>query len=152
MGISLGYYGMGWFVEKHDQTTILSHTGTVPDFFAFMALLPEQDKGMVLLINANHAIMDKLSLSSVGMDAAQLLAGETPKPTRVGATPWVLRGLLLIPILQFLSVVMTLRRIRRWQVEPDSRPSNERKWVRHILLPLIPNLAMLALPLLFLTN
>ena len=147
MGISLGHYGMGWFVEKHNQTTILSHTGTVPDFFSFMALLPEQNKGMVLLVNANHTMIDKLSLSSVGMGAALLLAGETPASTQVSTTPWVLRGLLLIPILQIVGVVLTLRRIRRWQVEPDCRPRNEQKWVRHILLPLIPNLMMLALPM-----
>jgi hypothetical protein len=36
----------------------------------------------------------------------------------------------------------TLRLLRRWRVEPQSRPSGGRKWGLHVLLPLIPNLLM----------
>ncbi len=35
------------------QTKTFSHGGNVPDFSAFMALLPEQKKGVVLLFNAD---------------------------------------------------------------------------------------------------
>ena len=42
MGISMGKYGMGWFVSETDQTKTVWHTGIVPDFFSYMALLPEQ--------------------------------------------------------------------------------------------------------------
>jgi len=52
MGVPTGQYGMGWFIEEHGQTWIVWHSGLVPDFFAYMALLPEQKKGVVLLINA----------------------------------------------------------------------------------------------------
>lgn len=152
MGISMGCYGMGWFVEEYGQTTILSHTGTTPDYFGFMALVPEQNKGMVLLVNANHTMMDKLALSEVGIAAAQRLAGEQPAPTQVGAIPWVLWALLLIPILQIVGIGLTRRRIRDWRQDPGSRPSGTRKWVLHILLPLIPNLGLAALPLSLLGN
>jgi CubicO group peptidase (beta-lactamase class C family) len=146
MGISMGYYGMGWFVEEYGQTTILSHTGTTPDFFGFMALVPEQSKGLALIVNANHTMADKMALSWVGLSAAQRLAGESPAPTQVGALPWMLRGLLLIPVLQIVGAGLTLQRIRGWRQDPGRRPSGTRKWVFHILLPLIPNLALVALP------
>jgi CubicO group peptidase (beta-lactamase class C family) len=147
MGISMGHYAMGWFVEEHGQTTILTHPGTVPDFFAFMALVPEQNRGMALLINANHLIMDKLPFTDVGLGVALRLAGAKPPSTGwYGVVPWALRGLLLVPVLQIAGVAFTLRRIRRWRQEPGRRPIGARKWALHILLPLIPNLALVALP------
>src|SRR5215208_376743 len=59
MGISFGHYGMGWIIEETGQTKIVWHSGTVPDFFAYMAILPEQKRGVVLFANANHLMMDK---------------------------------------------------------------------------------------------
>ena len=52
-GVSAGRYGMGWFDIDLGQTKTFSHSGNVPDFSAFMALLPEQKKGVVLLLNAD---------------------------------------------------------------------------------------------------
>jgi CubicO group peptidase (beta-lactamase class C family) len=142
MGIDMGDYGMGWFVEEYDGTTIVTHPGTLPDFFAYMALLPDQDKGFVLLINANHTMIDKMVFMEVGIDAARRLAGETPAPLKLGAIPWTLRGLLLIPILQIAGAGLTLRQVRRWRQEPDRRPTGARKWALNIALPLIPNLGL----------
>lgn len=147
MSMSMGHYAMGWFVEKRGETTLLTHPGTVPDFFAFMALAPEKNRGLALLINANHLILDKLPFTDMGFGAALRMAGETPPSTRwYGIVPWALRGLLLIPVLQMAGVAYTLRQIRRWRQEPNRRPSGARKWSLHFLLPLIPNLALIALP------
>ena len=44
-GVSSGRYGMGWFEMDIGQTKTFSHSGNVPDFSAFMALLPEQKRG-----------------------------------------------------------------------------------------------------------
>jgi CubicO group peptidase (beta-lactamase class C family) len=149
MGFSLGYYGMGWISQGTGEARIVSHSGIVPDFGAFMALVPEQKKGMVLLVNANHAMM-KMTLDEMGMGAAQQLAGEHPSPPRFGAAPWAMRSILLIPILQIAGVVATLRLLSRWRAHPALRPSRGRMWGRHILLPLIPNLlvALTLIPML----
>jgi hypothetical protein len=48
---------MGWVSQETGESRIVWHSGIVPDFGAFMALVPEQKKGMVLLFNANHAMM-----------------------------------------------------------------------------------------------
>jgi CubicO group peptidase (beta-lactamase class C family) len=144
MGISAGQYGMGWFVEGSGPAEIVWHSGTVPDFFAFMALLPGQNRGMVLLVNANHVMMDKLPLTETGMAVAGRLAGGTPAPPRFDVVPWALRALLIIPILQIAGVVRTLRRVRRWRDDPAGRPDRGRVWTRHVALPLIPNLLLAA--------
>ena len=148
MGVSLGQYGMGWFINDRDQVRIVWHSGVVPDFFAYMAILPGQKKGLVLLMNADHFLMSNLALEEVGMGAATLLAGARPDPVRWGIViPWALRGLLLIPALQILGVAATLLRLRRWRRHPNSRPSRGRKLVLHTLLPMIPNLTVAATPI-----
>ncbi|MCK4473524.1 MAG: beta-lactamase family protein [Anaerolineae bacterium] len=140
MGLSLGQYGMGWYVDKIGQTKLVWHSGTCPDFGAYMALLPKQKKGVVLLFNASHHWMNPV-LSTVGEGVAALLAGDQPAPISfVGMIPWMLRGLLLIPALQIAGVVATLRLLRRWRLDPERCPSGGRKWGVHVLLPLIPNL------------
>ncbi len=53
-------------VCRRGETTLLTHPGTVPDFFAFMALAPEKNRGLALLINANHLILDKLPFTDMG--------------------------------------------------------------------------------------
>jgi hypothetical protein len=105
-----------------------------------MALLPEQTRGVVLLVNANHHWMNPV-LSTFGGGVVALLAGDQPAPIPfVGTIPWILRGLLLIPALQIAGVVATLRLLRRWRLDPERRPSGGRAWGSHLLLPLIPNL------------
>lgn len=149
MGMSLGHYGMGWISEGTGENRIVSHSGIVPDFSAFMALVPEQNRGMVLLFNANHAML-KMTLDEVGMGAARRLAGELPTPSRFGAAHRAMRGMLLIPILQIGGVAATLVLLRRWRLNPERRPSHGRLWGQHILLPLIPDLlvALTLLPML----
>jgi CubicO group peptidase (beta-lactamase class C family) len=143
MGVSMGQYGMGWFDQVIDQTRIGWHHGQVPDFFAYMALLPAQQQGLVLLVNADQSLMN-LALVDVGMGAAQQLAGASPPPLPFGFMPWALRALLLMPVLQLIGVVTTLRHLRRWRRDPNSRPRGGRLWGRHILLPLIANLLFAA--------
>jgi len=139
MGVSAGKYGMGWWASEIGRTKLIWHGGTLPDFGAYMALLPEQKKGVVLLFNACQHWMGPV-LTDVGMGVAALLAGDQPARTPFGVIPWALRGLLLIPALQIAGVVATLWQLRRWRLDPERRPSGGRKWGLHVLLPLIPDL------------
>jgi CubicO group peptidase (beta-lactamase class C family) len=149
MGIALEY-AMGWYNEQYGRARAVWHTGMIPDFFTYMALLPEQRKGVILFFNANH-FMGQLMLTEVGVGVSTLLAGDRPAPIQFGAIPWALRALLLIPIAQLAGVVLTLRRLRRWRRAPDGRPSG-RKRGRYVLLPLIPNLLAALLLLLVLSD
>ena len=143
MGASVAVYGMGWFVSKIGRTKVVSHGGNVPDFSSYIALLPEQKKGVVLLVNADHYGLPMV-LPEVGDGVAALLAGEQPPPIRLGFVPWVMRALPLIPLLQIAGVAATLRLLRRWRRDPALRPGRGRMWGLHILLPLIPNLSLVA--------
>jgi hypothetical protein len=106
---AMGRYGMGWDVAERHHTRFLSHGGIAPDFSAYVALLPDERKGVVLLFNVNHAAVS-LSLAEVGAGVSDLIAGHEPDPLRFGFIPWVLRGLLLLAVLQIVGIVGTLQR------------------------------------------
>ena len=90
------------------QTKTFSHGGNVPDFSAFMALVPEQKKGVVLLLNADPYGLP-LVTEEVGMGVTALLAGQQPPPIRLDFIQWIMRFLPLIPLLQMVGVIATLR-------------------------------------------
>ena len=146
MGVSAGKYAMGWFDGEIGQTHIVWHSGTVPDFGAFMALLPEQNKAVILLFNSCNWWYNPAQ-TEFGMGVTALLAGEQYQPTPYFAmAPWILRGQLLIPLFLAANIAVSLQMLRGWQREPERRPSNKRMWLNHLLLPLIPDL-MIALTL-----
>jgi CubicO group peptidase (beta-lactamase class C family) len=146
MGMNVGKYGMGWFFSDDGQTKTIWHGGNVPDFSSFMALLPDRKTGLVLLVNADHYGLPPI-LAEVGLGATALLAGQQPAPIKIGFIPWAMRALLLIPLLQIIGVVATLQLVRHWRQNLPRCPSHARIWGLHILLPLIPNLSLMAFPI-----
>jgi len=56
-----------------------------------------------------------------------------------------MRLLPLIPLLQVGGAISTLRRVRRWRQDLTQRPSRGHLWGEQILLPLIPNLALISI-------
>lgn len=139
----MGRYGMGWWAEPIGQTPVVWHGGNVADFSSYMALLPEQQRGVVLLVNADHYGLPFV-LPEVGAGVAALLAGQPPPPIRLGFLPWAMAALSLIPLAQIAGVAATLRLLRRWRHDPALHPTGARLWGQHILLPLIPNLSVAA--------
>jgi CubicO group peptidase (beta-lactamase class C family) len=150
MGVDLGDYGMGWIITPTSQGDRIWHDGTNPDYFSYMALLPDQNRGMVLLVNANQVVMN-FALAEIGGGAASLLAGVQPESTPWAVIPWSLRAFLIIPVFQILGVLMTLRAVRGWRTDASHRPGPIRKWL-HIALPIIPNLVLVSCSLWLLTS
>lgn len=151
MGVEMGAYGMGWFVQETDHGTRVWHNGQTPDFFAYMALLPEQGRGLVLLVNANQMLLN-FALLGVSEGAAALLAGAQPDRFPWGVIPWVLRSFLLIPAIALVDVIATRRRVQRWRVAPGRRPGPSRLWAWHILPPAVLYLALVLIALVLLTS
>jgi len=140
-GISAGKYAMGWFDLDFGGTRTLTHGGNVPDFSAFMALIPEQKKGLVLLLNADPYGLPMIT-DEIGTNLIHILIGQQPAPIKLDFVQWIFRLLPLIPLLQLVSAVTTLRNINRWKRLPESRPSSRQIWWRHVLLPYLPNLSL----------
>jgi CubicO group peptidase (beta-lactamase class C family) len=140
-GLSM-QYGMGWFVSKLGPARLVWHSGTLPDFFSYLALLPEQKKGVALLFNACHHWMNPV-LTGVGMGATALLAGDRPTThPAFRLIPQMLRGQLLVPALQVAGVAATLLHLRGWRLHPERCPSGRRKRALRLGLPIIADLAV----------
>jgi CubicO group peptidase (beta-lactamase class C family) len=142
-GVSAGRYGMGWFDIDLDHTKVFSHGGNVPDFSAFMALLPEQKRAVILLFNADPYGMPVI-MEEVGMGITALLAGQQPAPVRLDFIQWVMRLLPLIPLLQLAGIFATLRQSDRLRRASAAHPVKSRMWGPRFLLPLVPNLGLAA--------
>lgn len=142
-GLGAGRYGMGWFEANLNGTTTYSHSGNVPDFSAFMALVPEQKRGAVVLFNADPYGLPMIT-EEIGTGMTAVLAGQQPPPVRLGFVQWIMRLLPLVPLAQAAGVLATRRRLGRWRRDPASRPRGGLAWGRHLVLPLIPNLALVA--------
>jgi CubicO group peptidase (beta-lactamase class C family) len=142
-GFSAGRYAMGWFDRDIGSIRTLSHGGNVPDFSAFMALIPQQKKGFVVLFNADPYGLPMIT-DEVGFNLTTILAGQHPQPVKLDFIQWLFRLLPLIPLLQLWGIITTYRNLKQWQRHPTSRPSWRRLWIEHILLSLVPNLALAA--------
>jgi CubicO group peptidase (beta-lactamase class C family) len=142
--LGAGRYGMGWFETDLEGMTAYTHGGNVPDFSAFMALVPEQQKGAVVLFNADPYGLPMIT-EEVGMGLTAVLVGQQPPPIRLDFIQWIMRLLPLIPLLQVAGVLATRRQLSQWRRDPASRPGGGRLWGRHLLLPLIPNLTLAAI-------
>jgi len=120
---------------------VVSHGGNVPNFSAFMGLVPEQKRGVVVLLNADPYGLPAIT-EEIGMGVTALLAGQQPAPIKLDFVQWVMRLLPLLPFLQVVGVFTTFRELRQWEREPATRPSGGSLWRQHILLPLLPNLTL----------
>jgi len=141
MGMLVGYYGMGWVSQEIDKVRVASHSGNVPNFSAFMGLVTEQKRGVIVLLNADPYGLPVIT-EEIGMGVTALLAGQQPAPIKLDFIQWIMRLLPLLPFLQVVCVFATQRMLRRWEREPATRPSGGRLWGQHILLPLLPNLTL----------
>ena len=137
---------MGWIELDLGTTRTYSHGGNVPDFSSFAGLIPEKKLGVILLFNADPYGLPPV-VGEVGLGVLALLAGQEPAPIRLDFIQWVMRLLPTIPLLQIAGAAAALRQVNNWRLESLNQPGTGREWWRNILLPLIPNLALAAVPL-----
>ena len=137
-------YGMGWYVDSSGEEEVVMHWGETPDYFGYLGMLPEQRRGVALLVNADQHFYT-YPLLDLGNGVADLLAGEEPVKNTWLVLPWVLRVLLLLPVLQFFVMRAALRRVKRWQADPALRPGRTKLWLLHFLPPALFNLLVAAM-------
>ena len=142
---SMGFYGMGWFVNEVKGQKIVYHYGEVPDYFSYMALLPDQERAIVLLFNTNEQFYT-YALLSASEAAALSLAGIPPESTTWPVLPWVLRAGLLLPVLQVVMITVSVRRLKTKRLGSFRRPVQLRTWILHLVLPILLNLILVAIP------
>jgi CubicO group peptidase (beta-lactamase class C family) len=137
-------YGMGWFDSDLGTIKTYTHGGNLPEYSAFMGLIPSKNKAFVLLMNADPYGLPFIT-EEIGTGPTALLAGQLPPANKYNFIQWIFRSLPLIPLSQAIGVAITFRNLRRWKNTPACLPSHRHLWRQHILLPLLPNLSIATL-------
>lgn len=137
-----GSYAMGWFVTEVAGVPAISHGGDLSNFHADVALLPEQEMGIVLLINENGLIptlgVYPRLLQGIASIALGRNASVGPGLVLVG---WILAALMFVNL---VGVARRLVGLGKW-----AREAAERGAARIMLGtagPLLLSLLFLALP------
>jgi CubicO group peptidase (beta-lactamase class C family) len=66
-------YGMGWMLREWRGQPLILHGGNVPGHSAMVALLPESELGIVVLVNQNASLLGDIAVNLV----PSLLLGDT---------------------------------------------------------------------------
>jgi CubicO group peptidase (beta-lactamase class C family) len=139
-------YGMGWFIDRGaGDIPIIWHGGDTPNFTADMLLLPEQQTGVVALVNSQACTLGH----SIAPGVANLVLGLELEPMTV---PWwahwkaidVIASFALIFIaLLLLGLALYIWRIW-WQFRAGKRhfigsgPAGPRPPVWQLILYIVP--------------
>lgn len=119
-------YAMGWFVGQSGDLPVVWHNGTVPGFNAKMVLVPSQGWGVVALMNSSSQVNQARSEAIVD-GVISLLQGRIPEPAPANEIASVLYAVIcLIAIIPLMTVIGSVRAIRRWHANPSQHPRGVR--------------------------
>jgi hypothetical protein len=118
------YYGMGWFVGGTGGVPSIAHNGYTANFSAAMVLIPSQDWGIVILVNAYGFIALSTALDQITQGVTSLLVGHQP-PSEGISFPLLYTtidlALLLLSALQMWLLVKVLwwpKRLKQVKRDP----------------------------------
>lgn len=150
-----GHYAMGWGVQT-GSPLLLAHSGQSYSYFARMVLVPEHRWGVVVLQNAQYTVRlltDNQSQDAIADGVVSMLLGRPPAERPANLMLGLVYGVFaLLVIWQLVGIIASVRTLRRWQVNPESRPQNRWAVALRVGLPLVLGLAwagltLVALPL-----
>ena len=121
-------YGMGWFVGPVNEIPAVHHQGETFNFHANVVLVPQSQRGVVVLMNAENSLdlFTSGRMGTVADGVTTLLEGRTP-PTRPSNIP-----IFLVYAALFALLVLQARRIAKSAVElhRGMRPHRIGPWWR----------------------
>jgi CubicO group peptidase (beta-lactamase class C family) len=118
-GEHLDHYAMGWRTGSIDGQPLIGHDGNTFGFHANVALIPDIDAAVVILMARNGVMV--AGPESAGLEA---LTGGTPELSRSSTITWVVVD-VVAALLVLASVVFVMRRRRRRRMSPPLAP---RRW------------------------
>ena len=110
---------MGWFVGPRNDIPAIHHQGETFNFHANVVLIPQSQKGVVVLINAENSLDLFVSgrMGTIADGVTSLLEGrEPPSPPSNVATFIVYAALFALLVLQALGIARTAAALRRGRI------------------------------------
>jgi hypothetical protein len=147
------YYGMGWFIGATGGVSTIAHDGYTANFRTEMVIVPSQDWGIVILVNAYGFIALSTALDQITQGVTSLLMGHQPPPERISFSLFYISidlAILLLSALQMWLLVQVFcwsKRVEHLKRQPGVLLAHGLLLVTsEIVLPL---LLLIGLPCLF---
>ncbi len=138
------YYGMGWVYTKYYSKPVLTHSGLVENYTSKMFIIPEDNIGIVVLVNMN----DYLVTNNLLEDIIKPILGE--EKTNVPNHLYLKNHLLLDAIYLVITTIAIypIVTIRKWKNKNKTKNLYIIDIIRHLILPLLLILlpAVIAVP------
>jgi hypothetical protein len=97
-------YAMGWFVGKTNGVTTVSHSGDTAGFHSELVLAPEEEWGVILLMNGNNGL-NSARIDRIAPGVMSLLVGRQPPPVPTSdSSQTLLVGVLIVLAIQLLGI------------------------------------------------
>jgi CubicO group peptidase (beta-lactamase class C family) len=129
-------YGMGWMIENQPGSTEVWHNGDVSNFHSNLLLLPDQNIGIVVLVNVG-GFLNSSALDIPVRGVAEILLGNSLSEVMDPALAVVPQLCMLAAALVLLiSIAASWRSIRRWPQRGQLAPVGIDGFTR-LYLPLV---------------
>lgn len=135
---STDFYAMGWEVQHFQDLEVIRHNGASPGYTTDMFLVPQKNIAIAMIMNT-YSPMLGIRVSRVPSNVLRILLGQVIVPGyEFRHMQIIYAGVMLVPLIHFITVVTTFRRIRSQQ-RNMRRP---REAVQFIALTLIWNVLL----------
>jgi len=112
-------YALGWRVEHLGNEPILRHGGETANFLAEMVLLPQQDIGIVVLMNCSNGVAAQTGNTRIASGLAKLLLDMQSESTKLSFKQFY--GVLNLAVLALSSLQL-------WSTIRLLRPGRSSRW------------------------
>lgn len=131
--INRDYYGMGWVYTKYYSKPVLTHSGLVENYTSKMFIIPEDNIGIVVLVNMN----DYLVTNNLLEDIVKPLLGEE-KP-EVQKSLYIINHLLIDTLYIVITIIALypIITIKSWKNKNKTKKLYIIDIIRHLLLPVV---------------
>jgi len=132
-------YAMGWVVGTRHGQQVLWHGGDVSNFHGDMVILPEKKLGLIILDNANNALIQLQELGKIGRIAAgvtSMLLGLQPSDDVLSIHTFYLIFDIIAVLLLALQIWSLIGISRKWNIETRLRSQKSMRISFLTVLPL----------------
>jgi CubicO group peptidase (beta-lactamase class C family) len=147
------YYGMGWFIGATGGVPTIAHDGCTANFRTEMVMVPSQDWGIVILVNAYGFIALATALDQMTQGVTSLLMGHQPPPEMISFSLFYSNidlAILLLSVLQMWLLVKVFcwrKRVEHLKRQPGVLLAQALLLVTWEIV--VPLLLVIGLPFLF---
>lgn len=131
--IDRDYYGMGWVYTKYYSKPLLTHSGLVENYTSKMFIIPEDNIGIVILVNMNDYLVTNNLLEDI---VKPILGEEKPNvPDHL-----YLKNHLLFDVIYLVITIIAIYpivTIKKWKNKNKTKKLYILDIVRHLIFPLL---------------